>query len=259
MPPIGNNNEEVQYAFEAKCWNELFPMKSNNGNDGGSQQRMLTHIHRQHDTEFISLLQNLRQGIVTPQMEKKLGVDLARPVDYPNGLISTELFPTRNQVQAANISRLNALKTPLVRFEATDYSSFANRFHLEKLQRDCIANSVVELKVGAQVMLLKNLSNTLVNGSLGIIKKFVKSACDDSGILGTSSEPLPLVEFTVYGAHGIDPTASETILVQRDKWTVEEKGRTLASRIQIPLALAYSLSIRKLFSHWYCFFACSVF
>ncbi len=245
LPPIGDteNGVEGRYAFEASCWNAIFPVAQ------GCQQS-LTKIHRQQDPTFVNLLQQLRHGISTPEMIQTFGSDLAKRVTYANGLKATELFPTRIQVYAANNTRLNALTTPTVRYDTIDQSLASGKFHLEKLQRDCIASAVIELKVGAQVMLLKNLSDTLVNGSLGIVKEFITPS-DPPTLPGgkrmheTNVEKVPLVEFSIYGPHGIDPDASVTVAVTRQKCDIEEGRITMASRTQIPLTLAYAVSIHK--------------
>ena len=50
--------------------------------------------------------------------------------------------------------------------------------YLKQLQKNCQAPGSLVLKVGAQVMLLKNLSVTsgLVNGTRGVIDSFVKDS-----------------------------------------------------------------------------------
>lgn len=72
-------------------------------------------------------------------------------------------FSRRTDAELANSRRLDELKGELYSFPAYDMGD------LEKIQK-CIAPQNLELKVGAQVMLLKNIEPPgLVNGSVGTV------------------------------------------------------------------------------------------
>lgn len=134
-----------------------------------------------------------------------------------------------------------------------------------------MAPKVLELKKGAQVMLIKNLDETLVNGSLGTVIGFsTESAFEVSGGLfddeheagedvdpkvkkrlaafsrqlsdnaGPDKKKFPLVQF-----HAVDGTA-RIMLCCSEPWKVETPtGEVQASREQLPLILAWALSIHK--------------
>lgn len=71
-----------------------------------------------------------------------------------------------------------------------------------------MAPKVLNLKVNAQVMLLKNLTSTLVNGSIGIVQEFVKSKNDEK------EQAYPKVKFT----------NGETRVLYYEEWSIEERG-----------------------------------
>lgn len=135
-----------------------------------------------------------------------------------------------------------------------------------------MAPKVLELKKGAQVMLIKNLDETLVNGSLGTVIGFstedafeiMGGAFDSEEMAGNGDvDPLvkrrlaafgreldkgtgpekkkyPLVQF-----HGVDGSARIMLCVS-EPWKVETPtGEVQASREQLPLILAWALSIHK--------------
>lgn len=141
----------------------------------------------------------------------------------------------------------------------------------EKLLGNMMAPKVLELKKGAQVMLIKNLDETLVNGSLGTVIGFTTEsafevsggAFDDAHENGDDIDPkvkkrlaafsrqlsenassdkkkYPLVQF-----HAVDGTA-RIMLCCSEPWKVETPtGEVQASREQLPLILAWALSIHK--------------
>lgn len=162
------------------------------------------------------------------------------------------------------------------RYEAID-SGTSDPVMREKLLSNMMAPKVIELKKGAQVMLIKNMDDGLVNGSLGKVIAFMdqttfeiyekdpdivdkniatedlddrqrearisisKFARTQSGSpLPDTSRLYPLVLFSV-----ADGTSRE-LLVQPEEWTVElPNGEVQAKRQQLPLILAWALSIHK--------------
>lgn len=133
-----------------------------------------------------------------------------------------------------------------------------------------MAPKSIDLKKGAQVMLIKNMDDTLVNGSLGKVVGFMNEATfeiwgareaevdsvedgeadarskqkiksfsrDIEGI--KDSKEYPIVRFTATdGTHRI-------LLCNTEDWKVElPNGEVQASRKQLPLILAWALSIHK--------------
>jgi ATP-dependent DNA helicase PIF1 len=76
------------------------------------------------------------------------------------------------------------------------------------------------------VVLIKTISprEGLVNGARGVVVGF------------SGERKHPLVKF----AHG-----GKEIVVRRETWSVRNGGRTIATRTQLPLELAWALSIHK--------------
>jgi ATP-dependent DNA helicase PIF1 len=114
------------------------------------------------------------------------------------------------------------------RFEAQDEAKVPNNPHMKSLQNNCPAPTVLELKIGAQVMLLRNLDfeQELVNGARGVVVGFQTNK---------SMEKCVLVKFS----------NGTTQLIAPDEWQVEVGREVQATRRQIPLALAWALSIHK--------------
>jgi ATP-dependent DNA helicase PIF1 len=88
-----------------------------------------------------------------------------------DGIIPTELFPLRNEVDRANASRLKALPSHTHTFVSRDSGSAPPEKRATVLS-NMIAQERLHLKTDAQVMLIKNADDVLVNGTVGRVLGF---------------------------------------------------------------------------------------
>lgn len=201
---------------------------------------------------------------------------LCRPITYSDGLEPTELFPTRQEVDAANNSKMRLLTGRSETYHAEDSGTIIEKSHRDKLLSNCMAPISIELKINSQVMLIKNIDDGLVNGSLGRIVGFMNEKtfdlaqddpeawnaalkCDEEGEEIPSRSHKRLQELVRPGAEGkstaklwplvefvLPDGTSRQLLVQPEQWKVElPSGEVQACRTQIPLILAWALSIHK--------------
>ena len=119
------------------------------------------------------MLNELRQGCITPLAAQSFRA-LSRPiVSSDSDLPPTELFPMRHEVERANSTRLAALQTPPVSYDARDSGSAAPDKRKAVLAGMMVPERLM-LKKGAQVMLVKNVDDQrgLVNGAVGRVLGF---------------------------------------------------------------------------------------
>src|ERR1700722_2473096 len=76
-------------------------------------------------------------------------------------------------MERANQDRLKNLDGETRIFEARDGGSVTDKQFRDKLLANVMAPQSIALKKGAQVMLIKNIDETLVNGSLGKVVGFM--------------------------------------------------------------------------------------
>jgi len=116
------------------------------------------------------MLNEMRFGTLQPSSIEAFR-RLSREVRYTDGIAATELFPRREDVDRSNQSRLAALNTDGWSYNSADTGT-VEPVQREKLLSNFMASKHLQLKVDAQVMLIKNMDESLVNGSMGIIKGF---------------------------------------------------------------------------------------
>lgn len=174
-------------------------------------------MHRQRDQEFISILNSIRIGRVTDEISERLRKTASQRIET-EGILATQLCSHTSEVDAINQAKLEALRTEAKLFEAKD----SDPYSVKQLDMMLQAPAKLTLKIGAQVMLLKNynISEGLVNGARGVIVNFVQG--------------LPLVKFK-----------RRELLIRHEKWSVKTGSGMVLTRIQLPLKLAWAFSIHK--------------
>ncbi|XP_060030300.1 ATP-dependent DNA helicase PIF1 [Erinaceus europaeus] len=210
LPPVTKGLQPPRFCFQAKSWRRCVPVILE-----------LTEVWRQADQTFISLLQAVRLGRCSEEVTRQLRATAAHKVGR-DGIVATRLCTHQDDVALTNERCLQELPGEVHSFEAMDSDPEQAR----TLDAQCPVSQLLQLKLGAQVMLVKNLAVTrgLVNGARGVVVGFE-----------TQGRGLPQVRFLC----GI------TEVIRADRWTVQTSGGQLLSRQQLPLQLAWAMSIHK--------------
>ncbi|KAG5360304.1 ATP-dependent DNA helicase PIF1 [Yarrowia sp. B02] len=155
-----NTDPEALFAFEAESWSTVI-----------DSTFLLTKVFRQKDPAFANMLNQLRtQSLDQASLDGFLS--LSRPLSVPDGIIPTELFPTRREVDRSNYGKLSTLGGQTHTFDALETGSAELEFR-DKLLENIMVPKKLTLKAGAQVMMLKNMDPNLVNGSIGVVVGFM--------------------------------------------------------------------------------------
>ena len=207
LPPISREGEPLaRFAYLSPSWQEA-----------NLTVCYLSEQHRQDDDHFLSFLTSLRMGNITDESHAILA---SRHINVPATEAHTKLYSHNVDVDRVNREKLAALPGAETHFQMN--ARGPKRF-VEQLIKHCLSPELLQLKVGARVMFTKNnFPEGFVNGTLG-------------EVIGFNDEGLPVVR--TRGGKKIHAAPME--------WTMADGTHTLAKIMQLPLRLAWAITIHK--------------
>ena len=187
----------------------------------------LSKIFRQTDSDFISVLNNLRNNQITPEDVRILNQYVKPDFDLKANKGYITLTTHNAKADAMNAQALQDLKGELITYTPEIIGDFPEKIYPIEYN--------LQLKVGAQIMFVKNDLNfekNYFNGKMGIIKSL-------------SSQEI-LVHF---------PEENKTIEVEKYEWqnirykvnalTKEVEEEVLGTFVHYPIKLAWAITIHK--------------
>lgn len=214
LPPVVKGQEKINWIFNSKVWKEA-----------NIEPVHLFKIHRQTDETFLSHLIHLRFGWCFENSDAffKSRTFTEKEID-PNTL---RFFSTNMEAENFNTKKLYEIDSEM----KTHYAQVSgiSDYYEKQIKQSTLAQETLELKVGARVMFLNNYKPEgsddylWVNGSLGTVVEYRRKT--------------PIVVLDESG---------ETVEVKSHTWELKDwEGKELASFTQIPLKLAYGVTIHK--------------
>lgn len=238
IPPVAKNSfssdaskdseSKDRYVFQTEAWGM-----------GEIEIVHLTENLRQQDEVFQKILREVRFNQLSPESIEILNTRTVKSVfDIPaneQGVKPTVLMSLNADVDNYNKKKLDEI-TDQEKVVFTGKGMTLSNVHgnaqgdLEFLVANCPVPQTVHLKVGAQVMLRKNINaaEKLVNGNVGIVVSIDK------------------VENAVYVKFNNRPTETTISKITPFTWEYNDGiGFPTAVYTQIPLCLAWAISIHK--------------
>ena len=207
LPPITPYGSEPRFAFEAAAW--------------GRAQFLTCYLreqHRQEDELLLGLLSAIRSGDIEEDHYTLLSEQTEIGFE---GIEPTRLFTHNKDVDALNLAELAKLRGARKRYTMRGTGS---KPMVEGLMKTCLSPQTLDLAVDAMVMCTKNnFEAGYVNGTLGRVVDFAH---------GTS---FPIIE----------TSDGRRIIIEPATWTIAEDGKVRAEVAQIPLRLAWAITIHK--------------
>lgn len=258
LPPIGSKGESnrEKFAFMSEAWldakfhicylSEQHRQVSEAANGGLDLDDILNQIRRQEVTF---------EAIAALEATYDQNVDIKR----------TRLYTHNLNVNKINDKELAALDGEMMRFEST---VTGDSKLVETLKKTVRTQDELILKVGAKVMFIKNNTELGVsNGTMGELIGFAAVKVEDG-----KDNNDPLIEEHISTDNGTDtaknkskdkekpkakkPTTQKMpvvrlnsgreVIAEPEEWIIEdETGDVLASYLQVPLCLAWAITIHK--------------
>ena len=208
LPPIGRRGARVPFAFESDAWRPLNPIVC-----------YLSEQHRQEDQTLLEVLAAIREGVWDHTHVSKI---LQRETEGSELEDEVPRLYTHNE----DVDRINEEQLAKLKGTSRSYQMDEGGAPLlvEALKRGCLSPATLVLKPGALVMCTKNNQITgFANGTLGKVEGF------------EISTGYPIIE----------TTDGRSIVIAPMEWAVEENGKVRAKVTQIPLRLAWAITIHK--------------
>lgn len=200
--------KESRFAYESYSWIKLNPVIC-----------YITEQHRQEDEIFLDLLLSIRKNKLEDEHYEYLKTRYVEKNNLPESI--TKLYSHNLDVDRINDEMLAKLSGDSVKYEmeaegAPNLSA--------TLMKSCLSPLVLTLKKGAIVMCTKNNPKEhFVNGTLGTV-----------------------VDFDAYTGQPIIKThTGRNIQISPMDWSVEENGKIKAKITQVPLRLAWAITVHK--------------
>lgn len=208
LPPISRGNTSVMFCYLSPVWLELNPLIC-----------YLTEPYRQDDEYFLSVLSAIRANDVQEEHYEYLKERHIDVKDVPENV--PKLYSHNADVDRINGQELAKLSVASKYFAMRTAGNSAG---VEGLKRGCLSPETLELKVGAVVMFTKNHpQGSFVNGTLGTVTSFAQG--DGTPVIETND--------------------GRTLYTEYMDWNLETDGKVRASITQIPLRLAWAMTVHK--------------
>ncbi|MCD6436144.1 MAG: AAA family ATPase [Clostridiales bacterium] len=209
LPPVARGAEDNRFVTESKIWDDM-----------DIKICYLEEQYRQEDKRFLDVLNDIRNNTAGHKTYNLLRQRLNKQID--SDIKATKLHTHKLDVDAYNNFELNKLEG-----QESVYEMYSEGVpYLIKSLKDnyCLAPETLKLKIDAVVMFVKNNFNKgFVNGTIGKVIAF-----DDN-------DNYPIVE----------TYSGNKIIAYPEKWIIEEGGETVASLSQVPLRLAWAITVHK--------------
>ncbi len=213
-----NDNLDKVYGSRREVTDSEFAYKAESWLASKFTVCYLEEQHRQKDNTYLSILNQIRQNKVTKNTIELLKTRFNKDPD--SGAESTRLYTHNIDVDVVNNRHLSLIKAEEKSYQMSWKGS---QGLAQTLIKSCLSPERLVLKKGARVMFTKNHPEGMyVNGTLGVVS-----------------------EFNSFGEPVVETNSGMKFSVTNQSWKIEEEGKVKAEIAQLPLRLAWAITIHK--------------
>ncbi|MBP6949015.1 MAG: AAA family ATPase [Candidatus Pacebacteria bacterium] len=209
LPPVTRPTDEYEtsevFAFASDAWKKAKPVVC-----------YLTEQFRQDDNKLTSILQAIRDG----EVEEEHYEMLKEASENKHTGDHIKLYTHNTNVDDINMEEFGKIDGNVRTYHMITKGKAQI---VSSLKNNCLADEILQLKIGAKVICIKNSQDrSYVNGSMGKVINF-------------DHEGMPVVELM----------QGKKITVKADSWKIEEDGKVRAELQQLPIKLAWAITVHK--------------
>ncbi len=202
------NEPEPIFACDCPAWESAKPIIC-----------YITEQYRQDDKDFLEILSAIRKDTFNKEHLEQIQLRKVERNNLPEKI--PKLYSHNLDVDSVNTITLSKIENTTETFTTTSQGADVL---VAILQKGCLSPENLYLKIGAEVMFTKNnLKEGFVNGTLGTVIGFQVGS------------KYPIVRIR----------NGKLITVEPMEWSVEENGKIKAKINQIPLRLAWAITVHK--------------
>jgi ATP-dependent exoDNAse (exonuclease V) alpha subunit len=198
----------IKFAYDSSAWQQA-----------EFTSCYITEQYRQDDNDLISLLSKIRNNEFNESALAHIENRKIDSISVPNNV--PKLYTHNVDVDAVNYQMLDKI------IGETQYYPMKTKGHealVNVMKKGCLSPENLYLKVGASVMFTKNnQKDGFVNGTLGVVEGF------------DPQSNLPIIKIR----------SGRKIKVDYADWAVEEDGKIKGKLSQIPIRLAWAITVHK--------------
>lgn len=210
LPPVSEIGKPgSQFAFQSIAWGNLKPIVC-----------YLSEQHRQEDDMFLDILTALRKNKILEIHKENLRKRCQQTPAFSRRTM-TKLFSHNEDVDNLNQAELERLFGEPKHY---DMLFSGKEFLVKQLKKGCLSPERLSVKKDALVMFTKNSpKGEFVNGTLGTVIGFAQKS------------NFPIVR----------TKKGRKVEVEMMDWTIEENNKIIAKISQVPLRLAWAITVHK--------------
>jgi len=220
LPPVVKRNfdefsqenlfdeEPARFAYDSPVWEE-----------SEFTTCYITEQHRQDDSALVSILSKIRSNSFDDISLESIKERKTNPLEVPDSI--PKLYSHNMDVDAMNDRMLAKIPGEVQHFPMITKGHEAL---VSVMKKGCLSPDRLFLKIGASVMFTKNNAKEgFANGTLGVVESF------------SEKTEMPIVK----------TRDGRKIEVAYAEWVVEEEGKIKGRLSQIPLRLAWAITVHK--------------